>query len=44
MVWKPFEEVSVQVTEVNQEIIDLEHEYWRAMRDRDAKAALALTE
>ena len=34
----------MQATEVNQEIIDLEHEYWRAMRDRDAKAALALTD
>jgi uncharacterized protein (TIGR02246 family) len=34
----------VQATEVKQEIIDLEHEYWRAMRDRDAKAALALTD
>ena len=34
----------MQATEVNQEIIDLEHEYWRAMRDRDAKTALALTD
>jgi uncharacterized protein (TIGR02246 family) len=34
----------MQATEVSQEIIELEHEYWRAMRDKDARAAQALTD
>lgn len=29
---------------VEQEIVELEHEYWRAIRDRDAEATLRLTD
>ena len=31
-------------TDVRQEIIDLENQYWAALRDQDANAALALTD